>query len=78
MNLIFLQNCVSPHQMPYIKELPAMTVVDRVVVVSPRMDYDDRKLMGWQASALLDAEGVEFIIAPSLEQVVVLDRKSVV
>ncbi|QIU95519.1 glycosyltransferase [Bacteroides faecium] len=72
MNLIFLQNCVSPHQMPYIKELPAITEVDRVVVVSPRVDYDDRKLMGWQASSLLDVEGVEFVIAPSLEQVAVL------
>ena len=45
MNLIFLQNCISPHQMPYIKELPVYGSVDRVVVVAPRIDYDDRKQM---------------------------------
>ena len=48
MNLIFLQNCISPHQMPYIKELPVYGSVDRVVVVAPRIDYDYRKQMGWK------------------------------
>ena len=53
MNLIFLQNCISPHQMPYIKELPVYESVDRVVVVAPRIDYDDRKQMGHDMEALV-------------------------
>ncbi|TGX82099.1 glycosyltransferase [Palleniella muris] len=69
MNLIFLQNCVSPHQMPYIEELPQMQGIDRVVVISPRVDYDDRKEMGWQAEDLMKSERVEFVIAPAIEQV---------
>ena len=56
MNLIFLQNCISPHQMPYIKELPVYESVDRVVVVAPRIDYDDRKQMGWKTPELLKVE----------------------
>ena len=55
--------------MPYIRELPEMTGIDRIVVVSPRVDYGDRKKMGWGASAQLKTRGVEFLIAPSVEQV---------
>lgn len=47
MNLFFFQNCISPHQIPFIEELSVFTDVDRVVVIAPRVDYDDRKLMGW-------------------------------
>ena len=53
MNLFFFQNCISPHQIPFIEELSVFTDVDRVVVIAPRVDYDDRKLMGWKASNLL-------------------------
>lgn len=52
MNLIFLQNCISPHQMPYIKELPVYESVGRMVVVAPRIDYEDRKQMGWEDSRI--------------------------
>lgn len=48
MNLFFFQNCISPHQIPFIEELSVFTDVDRVVVIAPRVDYDDRKLMGWK------------------------------
>lgn len=53
MNFFFFQNCISPHQIPFIEELSVFTDVDRVVVIAPRVDYDDRKLMGWKASNLL-------------------------
>lgn len=32
MNLFFFQNCISPHQIPFIEELSVFTDVDRVVV----------------------------------------------
>ena len=69
MNLFFFQNCISPHQIPLIEELSVFTDVDRVVVIAPRVDYDDRKLMGWKASNLLKVSNVEFIIASSVDQV---------
>ena len=55
--------------MPFIKELPAFIDVDRVVVIVPRVDYDNRKLMGWEASDQLQVSNIEFIIAPSVDQV---------
>ena len=57
MNLFFFQNCISPHQIPFIEELSVFTDVDRVVVIAPRVDYDDRKLMGWKTSKLLETKG---------------------
>ena len=63
MNLFFFQNCISPHQIPFIEELSVFTDVDRVVVIAPRVDYDDRKLMGWKASNLLKVSNVEFIMS---------------
>ena len=66
-NLFFFQNCISPHQIPFIEELSVFTDVDRVVVIAPRVDYDDRKLMGWKASNLLKVSNVEFIIASSVD-----------
>ena len=69
MNFFFFQNCISPHQIPFIEELSVFTDVDRVVVIAPRVDYDDRKLMGWKASNLLKVSNVEFIIASSVDQV---------
>ena len=62
MNLFFFQNCISPHQIPFIEELSVFTDVDRVVVIAPRVDYDDRKLMGWKTSKLLETKGIEFLI----------------
>lgn len=56
MNLFFFQNCISPHQIPFIEELSVFTDVDRVVVIAPRVDYDDRKLMGWKTSKLLETK----------------------
>ena len=69
MNFFFFQNCISPHQIPFIDELSVFTDVDRVVVIAPRVDYDDRKLLGWKASNLLKVSNVEFIIASSVDQV---------
>lgn len=62
MNLIFFQNCVSPHQMPYIKELAKMSGVDDVVVVSPVVGLDERKKMGWNGDGN-DVEGVRVVVS---------------
>lgn len=69
MNLFFFQNCISPHQIPFIEELSVFTDVDRVVVIAPRVDYDDRKLMGWKTSKLLETKGIEFLITPTMKVV---------
>ncbi len=72
MNLIFFQNCISPHQMPYIKELPFLDQVDKVVVVSPIVDADERSKMGWNANKYLEDKNIEFLIAPKDEEIISL------
>lgn len=69
MNILFLQNCVSPHQMPYIEELSVMTKVNKVAVVVPRVDYNERKEMGWKASKLLNSQNIDFLISPTINAV---------
>lgn len=65
MNILFFQNCVSPHQMPYIKLLPSFAEVNDVMVIVPEVNIDSRKAMGWNVSGLMNMPGIEFLIAPS-------------
>ena len=39
------------------------------MVIAPRVDYDDRKLMGWKTSKLLETKGIEFLITPTMKVV---------
>lgn len=69
MNILFFQNCISPHQMPYINQLPLFSEVDNVIVVVPEVDMVSRKMMGWNASGLMNVSNVKFLIAPTIEDV---------
>jgi len=62
MNLYFWQNCVSPHQLPYIKELYGDSRVEKVYIISPVWNLSGRAKMGWSENG--KSENVEFIIAP--------------
>ena len=64
MHLLFFQNIISPHQMPYIKHLPKMEGVDEVVVVVPEVSLGERDALGWDAKKWLQTEGIRFIVAP--------------
>lgn len=67
MNIIFFQNCVSPHQMTYIKELPKNKLVENVVFVAPRVMYSDRENMGWTMKMLgLENTGIDVHICPDM------------
>lgn len=47
LRLLFFQNCISPHQMPYIEMLSKRDDVDHVWVIAPRLAYSERAAMGW-------------------------------
>lgn len=51
--------------MPYIKELHKFDGVEKVFLFAPRVDYDERKDLGWSAKEYLDVDGVEVCVAPS-------------
>jgi Glycosyltransferase len=69
MQLIFFQNCISPHQLPYILELSMLQCVEKIIIISPRVNYDFRSDMGWDANELLSYKEIEFLIAPTDDQV---------
>ena len=46
MRIVFWQNCLSPHQLPYIVHLMDDKRVDEVVVVTEESISDERKKMG--------------------------------
>lgn len=62
MKLFFWQNCISPHQLPYIKELCNDDRISQVFLVAPVWDLSERKLMGWNNNDFVN--DVEIIIAP--------------
>ena len=64
MNLLFFQNIISPHQMPYIQHLPQMEGVDDVIVVVPEVSIDERSALGWDVNKWLQTDGIRFIVAP--------------
>ncbi len=64
MNIFFWQNCISPHQVPYIRHISDDERIDRVVLIAPRVDYDERKDMGWDAEKMLKGSHLEVYVKP--------------
>lgn len=69
MILIFFQNCLSPHQIPYIRECVKDERVDKVYFVMPRIDYEERSDMGWSNDMLLNEPTIQFVFKPTDEKV---------
>jgi len=65
MNLIFFQNCVSPHQVPYIKVLAKRHCV---TLVAPCITIDERVAMGWAEQQAVCGD-INLLIAPTDQQV---------
>lgn len=64
MRLLFFQNCVSPHQMPYIEVLAQR---HDVVVIVPFITYESREMMGW--GQYETNSPVRMIVSPTDEEV---------
>ena len=47
---VFWQNCLSPHQLPYIVHLLDDARVNEVVIVTNEVVSDERKNMGWDVT----------------------------
>ncbi len=72
MNLIFWQNCLSPHQLPYIERVIDDNRVERVVLCANEQLNDTRKNMGWENFANNVKKGFDIVISPSAEQIEML------
>lgn len=65
MNLIFFQNCISPHQIPYIRECINDTRINNIYLIVPRIDYSTRKELGWNSSDLLTGTFIQCLLKPT-------------
>lgn len=76
MNILFFQNCISPHQMPFINELHNIKDVSDIYVIVPEADMDTRKNMGWNSSEYqLSNSKVNFLINSENQEIVTLLKK---
>lgn len=65
MTLIFWQNIISPHQLPYIKELSTIgSDIDVILVIEKRMD-SHRSQMGWQVQYVQKSNNFKIVVSPS-------------
>lgn len=75
MKFLFFQNCISPHQIPFIKEIHKDKRIEEVVLIAPRINLSDRTKMGWNSDILLNETEITFILKPSLEKIEKLFRQ---
>lgn len=69
MNIYFWHSCLSPHQVPYIKELPSVGNVNEVHLIIPKVETVGRSALGWEQSSLWSSLGnVVLHINPSEEE----------
>lgn len=72
MTLIFFQNCISPHQIPYIRECAKDKRIQKVFLCVPRTDYEKRLSMGWDSRKLLIGKDIICLVHPLEEQIKVI------
>ena len=64
MRIVFWQNCLSPHQLPYIVHLMEDSRIDEVVVVAGKTVSETRKKMGWEILMLEGLDKCKLYINP--------------
>lgn len=64
MRIVFWQNCLSPHQLPYIVHLLDDERVDSVVIVANEAISKGRKDMGWNMTNYPNLEKCEIYLNP--------------
>lgn len=64
MRIVFWQNILSPHQLPYIVHLADDKRVDSVVVIAGEAMTGERREMGWDIGRLPGLERCEVLVRP--------------
>lgn len=65
MRIVFWQNCLSPHQLPYITQLIEHNVISQVVIAAPCTISTSRKAMGWDVGSIPKSSKLDIFINPS-------------
>lgn len=66
---VFWQNCLSPHQLPYIVHLLDDARVNEVVIVTNEVLSDERKNMGWDVTVFPGLERCDVRLSPSNSEI---------
>lgn len=69
MRIVFWQNCLSPHQLPYIVHLLEDERVDEVVVCAGEAINRTRKDMGWDTTSYPGLENCDVYLVPTPQTV---------
>ncbi|TVZ47788.1 glycosyltransferase [Olleya sp. Hel_I_94] len=69
MTLIFWQNIISPHQLPYIKEICNVFPDIKVLLVVEKQMAEHRELMGWKTEAVQQRDGFKIVVNPNATQI---------
>lgn len=64
MRIVFWQNCLSPHQLPYIVHLLDDERVDKVIVIAGEAVNETRKNMGWEVAQIPGLDRCEVYLNP--------------
>lgn len=77
MRFLFFQNCISPHQMPYIEALSEDRFVEEVWVIAPRITYGHRADLGWPESWTHSTGKMHILLSPTDKEVKELIAESI-
>ena len=64
MRIVFWQNCLSPHQLPYIVHLLDDERVDKVIIVAGEAVNETRRNMGWEVAQIPGLNRCEVYLNP--------------
>lgn len=67
MRIVFWQNCLSPHQLPYITCLVNNMGISEVVIAVGESISKERKEMGWDISNYPNMDKIDIYINPNIE-----------
>lgn len=67
MRLVFWQNSLSPHQLPYIVHLMDDERVDKVVIVAGCVVTQTRKKMGWDVASIVGLKECDIYTSPPVK-----------
>lgn len=75
-DVYFWQNCISPHQIHYIKHMKSDVAINNVFLIVPEDISTERKLMGWESFEAKIAVNIIIIIAPDEREIDELYKRS--
>jgi glycosyltransferase involved in cell wall biosynthesis len=69
MRIVFWQNCLSPHQLPYMANLLDDDRIDNVVIIADEAISESRRKMGWNVPKIDGLDRCEIYISPMTQTV---------